>query len=65
MQNQNAPALVEVNATEFSSKFNSKREVSMTFYTADPFFFLGIPFPFIRSQGIPASLPYSHHFPPS
>jgi len=55
--------LVSVNANEFSSKFNSKKEVSTFAILDKPCIQIGLSIPELRSEGVPPGLSYGHDIP--
>ena len=59
----NSASLVNINANEFASKFNSKKEVSiLTFFIRD-FIFAGVSLRHFGMQGLLPSLFYGHDIP--
>jgi len=55
--------LVSINANEFSSKFNSKKEVSTFAFVDNPCFPIGLSVPELRSEGVPPGLSYGLDIP--
>ena len=57
----NSASLVNINANEFASKFNSKKEVSFLTQLTPDFIFTGVSLRHFGMQGVLSTVLYGHH----